>query len=266
VEVAAGIEGELNRPRAYIGGVLLAASLIALALAQPPGDRFDYPTTSIKLTYTRMKPRQGGQRVHVTIPSSPGVNQYGDRLSYRWDTRVSGGERCQPGALPDLSTVSAGTVIDAPLSRPAKGWCRGSYGVTLVLDVTVNCDNDPPPYCQPHAQNPVASASFMVGKELKPICHRYGEAERCWYPGSYRQKGFWAVNATLDDLLGPDGATTDAWDYFDRAFAGHHPMDKHWEIDDNFFYGYPATRREAIRMAKIVDRVLRAGPYYHRKG
>ncbi len=39
-------------------------------------------------------------------------------------------------------------------------------------------------------------------------------------------------------------------------------MNEHWEIDDNEFYGFPNSRKEAIAMAKVVDRVLRSGPYY----
>jgi hypothetical protein len=50
--------------------------------------------------------------------------------------------------------------------------------------------------------------------------------------------------------------------YFERAFRKHPLMKKHWETDDNEFFGSPTTRKEAIAMAKIVDRVLRSGPFY----
>jgi hypothetical protein len=48
-----------------------------------------------------------------------------------------------------------------------------------------------------------------------------------------------------------------------RAFRGHPVMQRHWETDDNLFYGYPDNRAEATRMSRIVDRVLRAGRYHH---
>jgi hypothetical protein len=241
---------------------------IALAGAEPesPAPDRQYPVgpTTLTLAHKRLAVAQGGQRVHVTIPVTPGVNAFGDTLSYRWDTRVDGGPRCQPGALPDLSAVTAGTVIDAPLPMPAHGWCRGFYSVRLAADVTVNCDNDPPPYCgetEPLAT--IAWAAFQAGRLPRRICHHRGKVERCWTEPSYRDpKASWSVGATLDDLLGPDGATSDADPYFDRAFRGHPAMQQHWETDDNEFYGWPATRAEAIRMSRIVDRVLRAGRYH----
>jgi hypothetical protein len=124
--------------------------------------------------------------------------------------------------LPDLSSVTAGTVIDAALPAPAKGWCRGSYGVRLQADVIVNCENDPPPYCRSGESSPqtVARAEFPVGSEPRRICHHRGEVERCWRAATYRRPATWTVTAPLDDLLGPDGATSDADPYFLRAFRG----------------------------------------------
>src|SRR5689334_19901153 len=99
------------------------------------------------ITHKHVALNQGGQRIRVTIPATPGTNEFGDRFTYRWDTHVSGGARCQPGPLPDLTNVTAGTVIDAPLGKPAKGWCRGAYGVTLQAVVVFDCAIDPPPDC-----------------------------------------------------------------------------------------------------------------------
>jgi hypothetical protein len=209
-----------------------------------------------------MKPAHGGQRVQVTIPVSPRTNASGDTLVYRWDTRVGGGPRCQSSALPDLTGVTAGTVIDAPLARPRKGWCRGSYGVKLEAKVTVSCDNEPPPKCEfsEAETQEVAYAHFEVGSYPKSICHARGEVERCWISPTYREPASWGVTTPLDDLLGPDRATSDADPYFERA-SRHDPlMQRHWETDDNTFYAWPSSREEAVRMTAMVDDVLRYGP------
>ena len=121
---------------------------------------------------------------------------------------MSGGARCQPGPLPSLANVTAGTVIDAPLHLPSPRRSR-----TLLES----------------------------GRLPDPV--------------------FWSVSALLDDLLGPDGATEEADPYFDRAFKNHPLMKEHYEIDDNECYGFPNSRKEAIAMAKLVNRVLRSGPY-----
>ena len=246
--------------------MLLAASLADLAFAPPApveADRYQpVPPAKLTLSYKRRRPVQGGQRVHVTIPMTPGTNAHGDVISYRWDTGVDGGPRCQPGALPDLSAVTAGTVIDAPLRRPPGGWCRGSYGVALEAVIKMNCGDDP--YCdpdEPYTQQ-VASASFEVGKRPRSVCRDVGEAERCRYEGTYREPASWGVYALLDDLLGPDGATSEADPYFERAFRHEPSIRDDWETDDNTFYGFPDNGAEATLMAKIVDRVLRSGPYY----
>src|SRR4051812_23838225 len=237
---------------------LMGTVLIAMALGtagDPPPER-DAPIPAVPLTlaHRRMAPSQGGQRVRVTIPVTPGVDAFGDVVSYRWDTRVGGGARCQPGPLPDLKAVTAGTVIDASLPRPPKSWCRGTYTVALLAEVDCRCTEAP---------ETVAESSFRVGSEPRRICHRVGEARRCWTEPSRMFAGGWLVTALLDDLLGPDGATTEADPYFDRAFAHPPLLARHWEIDDNFFYGYPTSRAEAILMTRIVDRTVRAGPYYH---
>ena len=232
----------------------------------PPTDRYNpVAPTTMTITHQRVKLNQGRQRIRVTIPATTGTrNEFGDTFSYRWDTRVSGGARCQPGPLPDLTNVTAGTVIDAPLAKPAKGWCRGGYGVTLEAVVVFNCAIDPPLDCgkeEPRAET-VARVNFQAGTDPTPICHRHGEAERCWTAPTYREPEFWSVSAFLDDLLGPDGATSEADPHFNRAFKKHPLMKEHYEIDDNEFYGYPSSRKEAIAMAKLVDRVLRSGPFY----
>ena len=247
--------------------MLVAALMATAALAgsgQAPDRQYPVAPTTLTLAHKRMAVTQGGQRVHVTIPATPGVNEFGDTLAYRWNTHVDGGPRCQPGALPDLSAVTAGTVIDAPLPMPAKGWCRGYYSVRLVTDVTVNCDNGPPPYCgEDETLATIASAEFEVTPLPRTICHRRGKVEHCWTAPSYRNPASWSVTAPLDDLLGPDGATSDADPAFNRAFRHHPVMQRHWETDDNEFYGYPTSRAEAVRMSKIIDRVLRAGRYHH---
>src|SRR3954453_21143454 len=102
-----------------VGTVLIAAALGA-PTAAPPERGAPIPPVPLTLAHRRMAPSQGGQRVRVTIPVTPGVDAFGDVVSYRWDTRVGGGARCQPGPLPDLKAVTAGTVIDAPLPRPPK--------------------------------------------------------------------------------------------------------------------------------------------------
>jgi hypothetical protein len=234
----------------------------------PPTDRMNpVAPTTMTVTHKRVKLNQGGQRIRVTIPATPGTNEFGDSFTYRWDAAVGGGARCQPGPLPDLTNVTAGTVIDAPLPKPAKGWCRGPYGVDLEAVVTFNCANDPPIECgaggEPWTEH-VARVTFTAGSDPKVICHRHGEAERCWTAATYRDPAHWSVSAQLDDLLGPDGATEDADPYFNRAFRNHPLMKEHYEIDDNEFFGYPSSRKEAIAMAKIVDRVLRSGPFYGR--
>src|SRR3954468_8891755 len=117
------------------------------------------------VTHEHVKLNQGGQRIRVTIPPTPGTNRFGDSRSYRWETKVDGGARCQPGPLPDLTNVTAGTVIDAPLAKPAKGWCRGLYGATLQAVTALNGPIDPPAGCgegEPPAQD-VASATFEAG-------------------------------------------------------------------------------------------------------
>jgi hypothetical protein len=251
--------------------VLFAAVLGAAALAAPGGDapsspdRFNpVPPATLTLTHQRMKPAQGGQRVRVTIPVSPGTNAFGDTLTYRWDAGVDGGARCQPGALPDLGGVIAGTVIDALLPRPRMGWCRGSYGVKLEAVITVNCANDPPEECEweQAGTQEVAYAHFEVGSFPKSICHTRGEVERCWISPTYREPASWIVTAPLDDLLGPDGGTSEADPYFERAFRRRPLMKNHWETDDDTFYAWPSSRKEALRMTAIVDEVLRAGPYH----
>jgi hypothetical protein len=246
--------------------MLIAALLATVALAGSgvsagAVDR-QHPVapTTLTLAHKRVAAAQGGQRVRVTIPATPGVNAFGDTLAYRWDTTVDGGRRCQPGTLPDLGAVTAGTVIDAPLPMPAFGWCRGFYGVRLDVVVTVNCDNDPDCRADEPFIYSVAADEFQAGRLPPAICHHRGKVERCWTAPSYRNpKASWSVTAPLDDLLGPNGATSDADPYFDRAFRGHPAMRRHWETDDNLFYGYPATRAEATRMSRIVARVLHAG-------
>jgi hypothetical protein len=231
----------------------------------PPTDRYDpVPPTTMTITHEHVKLNQGGQRIRVTIPATPGTNAYGDSFVYRWDTNVSGGARCQPGPLADLTNVTAGTAIDAPLPKPSKSWCRGLYGVTLEAVIALNCANDPPFDCgkgEPLTED-VARVTFTAGSDPTVICHRHGEAERCWVAATYRDPASWSVSAFLDDLLGPDGATEDADPYFERAFRKHPLMKKHWETDDNEFFGYPTSRKEAIAMAKTVDRVLRSGPFH----
>lgn len=231
----------------------------------PPTDRYSpVPTTTMTITYERVKLNQGGQRIKVTIPATPSTNEFGDSFSYRWNTNVSGGARCQPGPLPDLANVTAGTTVDAPLPKPAKGWCRGFYYVTLEAVVAFNCAVDAPLDCgegEPVTQE-VAHVRFAAGSDPTVICHRHGAAERCWTAATYREPASWGVFALLDELLGPDGATADADPYFDRAFSKHPLMNRHWETDDNEFYGNPTSRKEAIAMAKIVDRVLRSGPFH----
>ena len=247
--------------------MLTAALAVGALLAGPPStaDRdFAVPPTTLTLAHARMRVTQGGQRVRVTIPVTPGTNAYGDTLSYEWNTRVDGGKRCQPGALPDLGRVTAGTVIDAPLPRPAKSWCRGLYGADLIAVITLNCDNDPPPDCREWnpSRDSVAGAVFDVGPSQKTICHQHGQVQRCWIGPSYRSRAMWSVRALLDDLLGPDGATSEADPYFERAFRDDRGLRDDWETDDNDFFGDPDTRSEAIRMSKIVDRVLRSGPFH----
>jgi hypothetical protein len=214
-----------------------------------------------------MKPAQGGQRVHVAIPLSSGRDVYGDTIAYRWDTRVDGGPRCQPGELPSLGNVTAGSVINAPLSKPARGWCRGRYSVDLQALVSFDCEHDPFPECDGSAivEQTVARAGFQVGSDPKPVCHHRGDAQRCWYPPTYRSPASWIVTASLEDLLGPDGATSDADRYFVQAFGGDRALRNRWETDDNTFYGWPASRNDALRMTTIVDRVLRTGPYHGKR-
>jgi len=231
----------------------------------PPIDRSNVvPPATMTITSEQVMLNQGGQRIRVTIPATPGANTLGDSFTYRWDTQVSGGARCQPGPLPDLANVVADTVIDAPLPKPAKGWCRGYYSVTLEAVVVLNCAIDPPFGCgegEPLTDE-VASVAFQAGSNPTVICKRHGEAKRCWTAATRREHASWSVSALLDDLLGPDGATSDADPYFERAFRKHPLIDQHWETDDNQFFGYPTSRKEAIAMAKIVDRVLRSGPFY----
>jgi hypothetical protein len=237
---------------------VIAALLAAVALAGPADqDRYrPVPPATLTLAHAKLGLKQGGQRVHVTIPMSPGVDAYGDTVTYRWDTSGSGGRRCRPGALPGLAAVSAGTVIDAPLPMPPGGWCRGDYGVTLQA-VIAREDGQ-------KTTESVASAGFQAGRPARTVCHRRGEVDRCWTAPSRRDKGGWLVTAPLDDLLGPDGATMDADPYFDRAFRGHPVLQDNWETDDDTFYGFPPARAQAARMAAIVDRVLRAGPFHAR--
>jgi hypothetical protein len=124
---------------------------------------------------------------------------------------------------------------------------------------------EPPPDCsaRPFSEQ-VGDAVFDVGPPRRSVCHRLGEVRRCWSGASLREPAAWDITAPLDDLLGPDGATTDADPFFRRAFRGHPAMQDHWETDDDTFYAWPGSRAEAVRMAAIVDRVLRAGPF-HRK-
>lgn len=63
---------------------------------------------------------------------------------------------------------------------------------------------------------PDPSASFEVGPRPRTICHHRGEVERCWTAPTYRNPASWSVSALLDDLLGPDGATSEADPYFDH--------------------------------------------------
>src|ERR1700750_2302093 len=97
--------------------MVVAAVLATLAgtSTSPPDREHPVPATKLTLRFDRLRVKQGGQRVRVTIPVSAGTNQFGDTLTCRWDTHVGGGARCQPGALPDLTGIAAGTVIDAPL-------------------------------------------------------------------------------------------------------------------------------------------------------
>jgi hypothetical protein len=256
------------RRRAFAVAVLVAAAVLAGPLgaaADPPTPTRAYPVPYTELTvrYHELQVKQGGQRVHVMIPMAAGTDQFGDTVSYRWDTHVSGGPRCQPGALPDLSEVTAGTVIDAPLPMPPGGWCRGLYGVTLNAIVTLNCGADPPPGCRSGRRitDRVADAPFEVAPSTT-VCHRRGDVERCWNAPTLRDPGGWYITAPLDDLLGPEGATEDADHFFERAFHDHPVFQRHWETDDDTFYGWATRRRQAARMAAIVDRVLRAGPYH----
>jgi hypothetical protein len=247
--------------------VLIAAVLATVALAPPAEvDRYNpVPPAKLTVAHERMSVTQGGQRVRVTIPMTPGVfNAYGDSLEYRWDTDVDGGPRCRPGALPDLGNVTAGTVIDAALPRPPKSWCRGGYGVELEAVIRFNCANDPPPTCgdpEPWTQR-VAYAPFEVGPPRKTICRQRGKVDRCWYEPMYRDPARWIITAPLDDLLGPDGATSDADPYFERGFRGEKKaLRDSWETDDNTIYAWASNRADATRMTVVIDRVLRAGPY-----
>jgi hypothetical protein len=240
-------------------------------LATPPPDTTRYQpiaTTTLTVAHGHMRPSQGGQRIRVTIPAAPGLDAYGDTIAYRWDTKVSGGARCRPGALPDLASVAAGTVIDAPLPHPPKGWCRGAYDVHLdIVGTVAACGPDDPGWCRPGdpIHEEVAQASFEVGKPPAPTCHTLGEVERCHTPATYREPAHWDVTALLDDLLGPDGATTDADKYLYPAFRHERKAVRdNWEIDDDDFYGWPPTRAAAIRMSEVLDGVLRKGRYYGR--
>jgi hypothetical protein len=234
--------------------------------AAPPVDRYDQvPQATMTLAHRRLAPAQGGQRLRVTIPATALVTALGDRIAYRWDTEDDA--RCRPGALPDLGGATAGTVIDAPLAKPAKGWCRGEYFVRLTALVTVDCTTDPSGDCEPGAtaERTVARATFRVGSAPTRICHRLGEVERCWDAPTHRDRGGWVVTAPLDDLLGPDGATADADRYINRAFRGDRELAADWETDDDTFWGYPRSRAEAVRMTAVVDRMLRAGPYHGKR-
>lgn len=96
-------------------------------------------------------------------------------------------------------------MIDAPLPKPAKGWCRGDYGVTLEAVIAFNCAIDPPLDCgkgEPLTED-VARVTFRAGWDPTVICHRHGEAERCWMAATYRDPAFWSVSAFPDDLLAP---------------------------------------------------------------
>ena len=253
----------IARVAAAVAAAVALAAPVAAA-AEPPSREFPVRQTELTLTYAKVRLKQGGQRVHVTIPVAAGVDRFGDPLSYRWDTHVRGGPRCQPGALPDLTGVAAGTVIDAPLPMPPGGWCRGLYGVALLAIVTVNCGSDPPPGCRPGQRitEQVAAAPFDAGRPRRPVCHPLGQVDRCWYAPSLQDRGGWTVTAPLDDLLGPDGATMDADPYFWRAFRGHPVFQRHWETDDDTFYGWATRRSQALRMARIVERLLHTGPYH----
>ena len=246
-----------NRSAAEKNDVLIAPP--------PPTDRLNpVAGTTMTITHERVNLNQGGQRIRVTIPATPGTNEFGDSFSYRWDVGTNGGARCEPGPLPDLTNATAGAVVDAPLPKPAKGWCRGLYGVTLSAVIVFNCAIDPPLDCgtsEPWNEG-LARVTFTAGSDPTVICHRHGEAKRCWTAATYRHPASWNVSALLDDLLGPDGATDDADAYFERAFAKHPLIEEHWETDDNEFLGYPNSRKEAITMAKIVDRVLRSGRFH----
>jgi hypothetical protein len=174
----------MRRSRQAKLGCLVAAAVLAgpagaAADAPPPTRAYPVPSTELTLRFDKLRVKQGGQRVHVVIPATPGRDQFGDTVSYRWDTHVSGGPRCQPGALPDLSAVTAGTVIDAPLPMPPGGWCRGLYRVTLNAIVTLDCGSDPPPGCRTGRRiaDQLAGASFDV-EGSTTVCHRRHEVER----------------------------------------------------------------------------------------
>jgi hypothetical protein len=138
--------------------------------------------------------------------------------------------------------------------------------VALNAIVTFTCGSDPPPGCRPGRRitEVVADAPFDVPSS-PPVCHRLRQVQRCWTAPTLRERGGWYLTAPLDDLLGPDGATIDADPFFVRAFRGHPVFQRHWETDDDSFYGWATRRSQAARMAAIVDRVLRAGPYHGKR-
>jgi len=76
---------------------VLAGPAVAAADPPPPTRAYPVPYTKITLRYDEPRVKQGGQRVHVVIPLAAGTDQFGDTVSYRWDTHVSGGRAASPG-------------------------------------------------------------------------------------------------------------------------------------------------------------------------
>src|SRR5690348_12860175 len=102
--------------------MLIAALAVVMAPAaadaQTDAPTREAPLPASALTFARptLRAAEGGQRLRLTVPADPGVDAFGDDITYSWYSEVPRDRaRCRPGPLPDLSGVKGGTVLDAAL-------------------------------------------------------------------------------------------------------------------------------------------------------
>jgi hypothetical protein len=71
--------------------------------------------------------------------------------------------RCHPASVPDVVAGHTGTAVRVALSRPPRGWCAGTYAVTVFLQRGPYCPKPPLPGAAPNPCPEFASQDLDTG-------------------------------------------------------------------------------------------------------